>query len=41
MKDGAIAKEFVRREDLRDTDIIGYMILRRSAWKIWKRKHLA
>ena len=26
MKDGAIAKEFVRREDLRDTDIIGYMI---------------
>lgn len=26
MKDGAIAKEFVRHEDLRDTDIIGYMI---------------
>jgi len=26
MKDGAIAKEFVRSENLRDTDIIGYMI---------------
>ena len=26
MKDGTIAKEFVRHEDLRDTDIIGYMI---------------
>lgn len=26
MKDGRIAKEFVRSESLRDTDIINYMI---------------